>query len=63
MLQQSKICQDENIVGKGAKFQRIRRITGYLVGYIERFNDAKKRELGDRVVHMGRNFGKAQTKI
>ncbi|ACL75081.1 anaerobic ribonucleoside triphosphate reductase [Ruminiclostridium cellulolyticum] len=33
-------------------FQRIRRITGYLVGTLERFNDAKKAEVRDRVKHM-----------
>ena len=35
----------------GAKFERIRRITGYLVGTLERFNDAKKSEVKDRVKH------------
>ncbi|OIP48486.1 MAG: anaerobic ribonucleoside-triphosphate reductase [Fibrobacteres bacterium CG2_30_45_31] len=35
----------------GAKFERIRRITGYLVGTLERFNDAKKAEVKDRVKH------------
>ncbi|SHI67966.1 anaerobic ribonucleoside triphosphate reductase [Lutispora thermophila] len=34
------------------KFERIRRITGYLVGTIERFNDAKRAEEHDRVRHM-----------
>ena len=32
-------------------FERIRRITGYLVGTIERFNDAKRAEEADRVKH------------
>ena len=32
-------------------FERIRRITGYLVGTVDRFNDAKKAELNDRVKH------------
>ena len=32
-------------------FERIRRITGYLVGGLERFNDAKKAEEKDRVKH------------
>lgn len=31
--------------------QRIRRITGYLVGTLERFNDAKKAEEKDRIKH------------
>ena len=32
-------------------FQRIRRITGYLVGDLSRFNNAKRAEVGDRVKH------------
>lgn len=32
-------------------FQRIRRITGYLVGTLDRFNDAKRCEERDRVKH------------
>ena len=32
-------------------FQRIRRITGYLVGTTERFNNAKRSEEKDRVKH------------
>ena len=39
------------MVGEGVKFERIRRITGYLVGTLERFNDAKKAEERDRVKH------------
>ena len=39
-------------IGEGMKFQRIRRITGYLVRDKEtRFNDAKKAEERDRVKH------------
>jgi len=34
------------------KFERIRRITGYLVGTLDRFNDAKREEERDRVKHM-----------
>mgnify|MGYP000008306827 FL=1 len=37
--------------GEGVKFERIRRITGYLVGTVERFNDAKRAEVMDRVKH------------
>lgn len=40
------------MVGEGVKFERIRRITGYLVGTIDRFNDAKKEEVKDRVKHI-----------
>lgn len=32
-------------------FERLRRITGYLVGSVERWNDAKKSELEARVKH------------
>lgn len=32
-------------------FQRIRRITGYLVGTLDRFNDAKRAEESERVKH------------
>lgn len=38
-------------VGEGVKFQRIRRITGYLVGTLERFNNAKASEERDRLRH------------
>lgn len=33
-------------------FERIRRITGYLVGTMERWNDAKTAEEADRVKHI-----------
>lgn len=38
-------------VGDGVKFDRIRRITGYLVGDLGRFNDAKRAEEHDRIKH------------
>ena len=38
-------------VGEGVPFERIRRITGYLVGDINRFNNGKKAELYDRTKH------------
>ena len=37
--------------GKGVGFERIRRITGYLVGTLDRFNNAKRKEVEDRVKH------------
>jgi len=40
------------LVGEGVKFQRIRRVTGYLVGTSDRFNDAKRAEESQRVKHM-----------
>ncbi|MGN0901962.1 MAG: anaerobic ribonucleoside-triphosphate reductase [Succinivibrio sp.] len=42
----------EGIVGKDVKFERIRRVTGYLVGTLDRFNDAKRAEERDRLKHM-----------
>ncbi|HKL95272.1 MAG TPA: anaerobic ribonucleoside triphosphate reductase [Haploplasma sp.] len=36
----------------GIKFNRIRRITGYLVGTLDRFNDAKRKEVEERVKHI-----------
>lgn len=41
----------EQALGEGVPFERIRRITGYLVGTVDRFNDAKKKEVEDRVKH------------
>lgn len=38
-------------VGEGVEFERIRRITGYLVGTTDRFNNAKRAEERDRVKH------------
>ena len=35
----------------GVPFERIRRITGYLVGTLDRFNNAKRAEEHDRVKH------------
>ncbi|MEG1825812.1 MAG: anaerobic ribonucleoside triphosphate reductase [Gordonibacter sp.] len=35
----------------GGSFERIRRITGYLVGTLDRFNDAKRAEESDRIKH------------
>lgn len=39
------------LVGEGQDFERIRRITGYLVGTIDRWNNAKRAEEKDRVKH------------
>lgn len=47
--------KQRRLVGEGVKFERIeriRRITGYLVGSVERFNDAKRAEVKDRVKHV-----------
>ena len=48
------VCDDEVELhyDLGARpFHRIRRITGYLVGTLDRFNDAKRAEEHDRVKH------------
>ncbi len=39
------------IIGENVPFTRIRRITGYLVGDMDRWNDAKKAEESQRVKH------------
>ncbi|HJD97024.1 anaerobic ribonucleoside-triphosphate reductase [Mailhella massiliensis] len=41
----------EELAGSGVKFERIRRITGYLVGTTDRFNNGKRAEEQDRVKH------------
>ena len=38
-------------IGEGIGFERIRRITGYLVGDVSRWNNGKKSELMDRTKH------------
>lgn len=43
--------KNKNKLGDGVKFERIRRITGYLVGTLDKWNDAKKAEEQDRVKH------------
>ena len=50
-MNQTKVKNVDGKVGEGVKFERIRRITGYLVGTIDRFNDAKAKEVKDRVRH------------
>ena len=49
----TEIKNQKNVksVGEGVAFERIRRITGYLVGTTERFNNAKRAEEKDRVKH------------
>lgn len=45
-------------LGKDVKFERIRRITGYLVGTMDKWNNAKKAEERDRVKHGLKSEGK-----
>ena len=51
-LKSLSITIDGNDVDlKPQNFERIRRITGYLVGTLDRFNDAKAAEERDRIKH------------
>ena len=43
--------KEKSLYGEGVCFERIRRITGYLVGTVDRFNNAKSAEVNDRVKH------------
>ena len=43
---------DNRTIGEGVGFERIRRITGYLVGTLDRFNNAKRAEVSERVKHV-----------
>ncbi|MDR2506295.1 MAG: anaerobic ribonucleoside triphosphate reductase [Oscillospiraceae bacterium] len=62
-LDRDPVCRHSGIIGDtcpkcgrreedGPPFERIRRITGYLVGTLDRFNNAKRAEEHDRVRHM-----------
>ena len=39
-------------LGQNVGFERIRRITGYLVGTMDKWNDAKRAEEHDRAKHL-----------
>ena len=41
--------KNEKLVGEGVGFERIRRITGYLVGTVDRFNNGKKAETPSKI--------------
>lgn len=49
--EKESISEEDRQRGEGIKFQRLRRITGYLVGTVDRWNDGKRAELKDRVKH------------
>ena len=49
MKEKKTSCEKQ--VGSGVSFDRIRRITGYLVGTTDRWNNAKRAEESDRVKH------------
>ncbi len=44
-------CSSHQNIGEGRDFERIRRITGYLTGTIDGWNNAKRAEEKDRVKH------------
>ena len=46
-----RVLPENGMVGADVKFDRIRRITGYLVGTTDRFNNAKRAEERDHVKH------------
>ena len=50
-MQTTQYNEEEIMIGEGVGFERIRRITGYLVGTLDRFNNAKRAEERDRVKH------------
>ena len=62
MLNQVQYRHDSVVINKDGKpvaalvdarlFERIRRITGYLVGTLDRFNNAKRAEEKDRYKHL-----------
>ena len=52
MTHNGLLVDEMGIVGTNVKFERIRRITGYLVGTLDRFNNGKAAEERDRVKHM-----------
>ncbi len=43
----------KKVIGEGEKFERIRRVTGYLSGEVSHFNNGKRAEEADRVKHSG----------
>ena len=49
--QTSHLPVQDGMVGAGVKLERIRRITGYLVVTLKRFNNAKRAEERERVKH------------
>lgn len=55
--------EKSNEVGKSIKFERIRRVTGYLAGDVSRFNNAKRAEEKDRVKHTQEKVFKDREKV
>lgn len=57
MKKEEKVVEKNKVktTGEGVGFERIRRITGYLVGTVDRFNNGKRAEEKDRVKHTYEN--------
>ena len=54
----TSVAADQILIGSNVKFERIRRITCYLVGTLDRFNDGEAAEERDRVKHCSMNTWK-----
>ena len=50
-IKEKNVKENAVLIGEGRDFERIRRITGYLVGTTDRWNNAKRAEERDRVKH------------
>lgn len=48
----NKLHVENGKVGEGVKFERLRRITGYLTTTVDRWNNGKRAEEADRVKHL-----------
>ncbi len=57
-----RLCNDGKVdlkyLARGARFERLRRITGYLTSDLKFWNDAKRAEESERVKHgVSKNYG------
>lgn len=50
-MMNNKVKNVGGMVGEGVRFERVRRITGYLTGDVSRWNNGKTAELNDRRAH------------
>ena len=50
-IKEKTVKENAVLIGEGRDFERSRRITGYLVGTTDRWNNAKRAEERDRVKH------------
>ena len=54
-MENGKLLIRGGMIGYGVKFERIRRITGYLVGTLDRFYNAQRADEHDRGKHFSVN--------